>query len=120
MSENEISEAEILEFKRCFKLTKESVENYKKYGPANPLKQRFPGDNCLKCKFSDDGSEVLVLVKSILIMDNIGVALNNHLESALPDISNVDDGIELYVEIYGVDVFSNQVRCIFIERVNNM
>ena len=73
------------------------------------------GDNILFYK--DDGIEVLVLVNSILIMDNIGVALNNHLESALPDISNVDEGIELYVEIYGADVFSNQVRCIFIENV---
>ena len=52
---NEISEAEILEFKRCFNFTSESIENYKNYGPSNPLKQRFPGDTCLKCKFSDDG-----------------------------------------------------------------
>lgn len=53
--ENEISEAEIIEFRRCFKPTLEAIENYKKYGPANPLKQRFPGDTSLSCKFSEDG-----------------------------------------------------------------
>lgn len=54
-TEDEITEEEILEFKRCFILSERSIEMYQTYGPANPLKQRFPGDTCLECKFSDDG-----------------------------------------------------------------
>lgn len=53
--ENEISELEIIEFRRCFKRTQLDLDNYMFYGPANPLKPRHPHDTNLSCKFSEDG-----------------------------------------------------------------
>lgn len=73
------------------------------------------GDNILFYK--DDGSEVLVIVNRIIVMDNIEIALTNFLSQTLPDINNVEEGIELYKNFYGLDYFFNHVRCMFIEKI---
>lgn len=53
--DNEITEYEIIQFRRCFNPSEESIEKYKMYGPANPLVSKFDGTEDLRCSFSSDG-----------------------------------------------------------------
>lgn len=54
--DSEITEREIIEFRRCFLRYPEFIQNVRLYGPANPLrKNEFNKTSYPQCKDSEDG-----------------------------------------------------------------
>lgn len=67
--------------------------------------------------YNDVGEEVKCSVTEIIVMDSIRVALDKFLDKALPDITFIDEGVDLYREIYGDNILDTKVICIFISKL---
>lgn len=64
--------------------------------------------------YNDAGHEISKTVSSVIVLENITIALQKYLNEAIPDVSTVEEGVEIYTKIYDMSILDSPVRCMFL------